>query len=219
MTTMIVACEILKYEIEAAQEKLGTNYPIEYIDGGLHSVPKKLREALAKKLYELPEEVDTVLLGMALCGNAIVEFVTPKRLVVPRMDDCLTMFLHTDDTRHANLKEVGHMYLTDGYLQVKNFIKDEYDSTLEKYGERRCQRMVKMLYKGYTSVDVIDVGTYDAYTPEFTELVQGNAEIIGCPACHVPGSNIIIEKLLAGKWDNQFFIAEAGTTLDMMNFM
>ncbi len=219
MTTIVLACEIIKNQVEAAQAKVGSQWPIYYIDGGLHAYPKKLKEDLEKQLAALPEEVDTVLLGMALCGNAIVDFVVPKKIVVPRMDDCLTMFLHRDDQRHANLKEVGHMYLTDGYLQVKNFIKDEYDYALEKFGERRCQKLTKMLYKGYVSADIIETGTYDAHDPEFLELAKGNADIMGCTYCHVPGSNLILEKLLAGNWDDQFLIVEKGQAMNLNQFL
>ena len=127
MTTAVLACEILKYEVEAAREKVNCPYPVIYFDGGLHSHPPKLRQEIEKQLAALPPEVDTVLLAMALCGNAIVGFAAPCRLVVPRMDDCATIFLHRDDKRYANLKEIGHLYLSYGYIHVKNFIQDEYE--------------------------------------------------------------------------------------------
>ncbi|MEG1537225.1 MAG: DUF1638 domain-containing protein, partial [Clostridiales bacterium] len=128
-------------------------------------------------------------------------------------------FLHQNDQRHINLKQVGHLYLTDGYLLVKNFIKTEYDTTLEKYGPKRCKKVTDMIYKGYTSVDVIENGVYDAHDPHILELVQENAEIIGCPYCHVPGSNLILEKLLAGQWDDQFLVVEKGQPMEMEKFL
>ncbi|MCR4963078.1 MAG: DUF1638 domain-containing protein [Firmicutes bacterium] len=218
MTTAILACEILKHEVEAAWEKVNCSFPIVYIDGGLHAYPSRLRKEIEKKLQELPPEVDTVLLAMALCGNAIVGFSAPCRLVVPRMDDCVTIFLHQDDERHANLKEIGHMYLSYGYINVKNFIQDEYDSALEKFGPRRCEKLTRMLYKDYVSVDIMENGTYDAHDKDFLAKVEKVAAIMECPYRHVPASNLILEKLFAGRWDQQFMVVEKGQILQTEQF-
>ncbi|MCR4963079.1 MAG: DUF1638 domain-containing protein [Firmicutes bacterium] len=218
MTTVILACEILKQEVEAAREKVNCSYPIVYIDGGLHMVPQKLRQEIEKKLQELPPEVDTVLLAMALCGNAIVGFAAPCRLVVPRMDDCATIFLHQNDERHANLKEKGHFYLNYGYINIKNFVQDDYDYALEKYGPRRCEKMTRILYQDYVSVDVVENGAYDAHDKDFLAKVEKVAGIIGCPYRHVPASNLVLEKLFAGRWDGQFMVVEKGQILQTEQF-
>lgn len=32
---------------------------------------------------------------------------------MPKVDDCITLLMHTDEKFHYNLKEVGHFYLTE----------------------------------------------------------------------------------------------------------
>ncbi|MEG1500675.1 MAG: DUF1638 domain-containing protein [Clostridiales bacterium] len=220
MTKVIVGCEMIKPEIEAAVAKTGREYEIIYIDAGLHTRPKLLREELEKVLCQLKKDqpaVDTVLLAMALCGNAVIEFTAPMRLVVPKMDDCLTMFLHTNDEAHLNLKKTGEYYTTKGWLTVKNYIKEEHDFTIEKYGEKKGKKLLERIYLDYHALTMIENGTFDP--EEIKELAEETASYIGCPLKRVAGSNLVLEKLIDGRWDEQFLIAEAGEMLTLEDFM
>ena len=42
--------------------------------------------------------------------------------------------------------------------------------------------------------------------------------LIHCPLIYVPGSNLLLEKLVSGKWDHQFLIAEKGRVLAKTDF-
>ena len=42
--------------------------------------------------------------------------------------------------------------------------------------------------------------------------------MIRCILDYVPGSNRILEKLVSGKWDEQFVIFEKGETIGLKNF-
>ena len=48
MDTIIIACRTLEDEIELAKKNTGCNYPVRYIESGLHERPKKLAEALVE---------------------------------------------------------------------------------------------------------------------------------------------------------------------------
>ena len=50
------------------------------------------------------------------------------------------------------------------------------------------------------------------------ERKQENADLIRCILDYVPGSNRILEKLVSGKWDEQFVIFEKGETIGFKNF-
>ena len=50
------------------------------------------------------------------------------------------------------------------------------------------------------------------------ERKQENADLIRCILDYVPGSNRILEKLVSGKWDEQFVIFEKGETIELKNF-
>ena len=50
------------------------------------------------------------------------------------------------------------------------------------------------------------------------ERKQENADLVRCILDYVPGSNRILEKLVSGKWDEQFVIFEKGETIGFKNF-
>lgn len=217
MKPLIIACELLKYEVEKAQAKIDCDYPLILIDGGLHQRPELLKKDLQKHFDSVGDRADTLLLAMALCGNALEGLIVPVRTVVPKMDDCLTIFLHTGDKQFFNLKVPGNMYATKGWLSIKNFIKDEFERAKEKYGEDKARRIIDRIYDGYTHLTVIDNGTYKI--EDIKELADEVAGIINCEVKVQRGSNLVLEKLFSGKWDEQFVVFEAGEIITMDRFI
>lgn len=103
-----MACDTLQLHVEAAQEKMGTHYEVLLLDSRLHARPEKMNEAVFEAIAGLPAQVDTVLLAMGLCGGSVSGRPFPRRTVIPKVDDCITLLLHKDQTWHPNLKECGH---------------------------------------------------------------------------------------------------------------
>ena len=54
-------------------------------------------------------------------------------------------------------------------------------------------------FDAYKSVDIVDTGVYDCYSKEYVERAKREFAIINVPYQYVPGSNIILEKLVSGK--------------------
>ena len=67
--TVLLTCGALKAHIDAAQERMGTDYPVVYVDKTHHEQPKEMRLQLMKALEELPEDVHTVLVAAAAPGR------------------------------------------------------------------------------------------------------------------------------------------------------
>lgn len=211
MNQIILACDAMMLHLNAAQEKMGTHIPVVEIDRRLHKEPAKMREVLLQELEKLPAEYDTVLLAMGFCGGSLDNIVSDRRLVIPRVDDCITLLLHTDDTWHANLKVCRHMYFRDNdeYFNVQAI----YDRMVEDYGEKKAKKLFKAYFVSYTNADIIETGVYDAHDPDYVADAQRQADMIHSELNFVPGSNIIFEKLVSGRWDEQFVVAEPGTKL------
>ena len=87
-----------------------------------------------------------------------------------------------------------------------------------KYGERRAKRVMKVWFDAYKSVDIVDTGVYDCHSKEYVERAKRESAIINVPYQYVPGSNIILEKLVSGKWDDQFLIIEKGGVMTEEDF-
>jgi hypothetical protein len=218
----LVVCTALETEVNAAQKKAGTEYEAVLIDSGLHVRPELLKAEIEKSLAGLKKKgVELVLLALGLCGNSLHELKTPIKLVVPKVDDCCTMLLHTDESGHLNLKEPGHMYMTKGMIELIGQ-KDPnlgmtHETMLEKFGEKKTKKVYKKLYGSYTSFDMIDTGIYPL--SEIEEKSKIHADRAECSLNTVKGSNIVLENLLCGNWDKQCLIFDANETIKMFDFL
>lgn len=209
MDTIILSCKNLRYHVDAAQRAMNTNFPVVDLDTALHAEPEKMRLKVMEEVGNLPDEVDTVLVAMGFCGGSWKNIKSEKRIVIPRLDDCITLLMTTDNQWHANLKEPGCMYLKDNNNDTLT-IPGIRDDLFRKYGEKNGQIVFDRWFEGYHTVSVIDTGVYDSYAPDFLEFAQYNAELIDARTTHVAGSNIILENLVSGKWEEQFLVLEPG---------
>ena len=150
-----------------------------------------------------------MLLSMGLCGGSVSERPLPVRVIMPKVDDCITLLMHTDEKWHPNLKRSGHMYLTDTVDSDLSIINIR-NRLVERYGEKKGLMVFDIWFESYQSVDIIDTGVYDCYSSDYVTRAKANADLIQCPICYVEGSNLLLEKLVSGRWDHQFLIGEAG---------
>lgn len=218
MNIGILACSALSHYVKAAQKKKKTYYPVIEIDRNYHDRPKLLRSLLEEALAKFPEDTDTILVAMGACGNCWEGMTIDKKLVIPRMDDCVTILLHKNDEWHPNLKKPGHFYQIDE--DNEHFLLTTiYKKAVEKYGERRAKRICGMMFESYTNVDVVDTGVFDCYTEEFVAKMRKEADFINVPLNFVEGSNLVMEKLVSGQWDEQFIIIEPGTAVEGRMFL
>lgn len=212
MRTIIISCGFLRHHVDAAQQKMNTHYEVVEMDTTLHAEPKDMRAALWETMENLDDEIDRVLIAMGLCGGSVSELPLPKNIVIPRVDDCITMLMHTDDTWYPNLKESGHMYLADD-IDGKLSIPKIHDNLMEKYGEKKGKRIFDVWFESYRYVDIIDTGFYDCHSSDYIEKAKASADLIHSQVQYVNGSNILLEKLVSGRWDEQFIVAKKGTIL------
>lgn len=213
---------LVNAEVIAAQKYADTSYEIFLFNNELHSNLKLVKEEVEKQLDELKEKgVDVVLLAMGLCGNALDGIKTPIKLIVPKVDDCMTMLLHSDDQIHFNLKLMGHFYLTKGMTELCvdkwSDTGMTYEKMVERFGEEESKEIIRMIYASYSKFDIIDTGV-DSIEDIYLKA-KDKADLAGCSIDTVPGSNIILENMLSGKWDNQFLVFDAGETISMYDFI
>lgn len=218
MNTVILACASLTRHVDAAQEKMNTNYPVIYLDRKYHEDPKQMREHLIEALQSLPSDVGTVLVAMGFCGGSWEAVPLEKRLVIPRVDDCVTLLLHTDNSWYPNLKEPGHLYLFDG--DVGEYSLEAMRGRLcAQYGEENGGVIFDFMFANYTNADIIDTRVYDCRAESYLSEARKSAELIRSPLGYVEGSNLLLEKLVSGRWDRQFIVAEPGRQLSNEDFL
>jgi hypothetical protein len=216
-STCIVCCDSLLSHLEAAQVKMGTNYPVYLLDRALHSQPQNMRQRLIDVLNALPESITTVLIAMGYCGGSLDNICARQRLVIPNLDDCITMLLTKTDAQEGNLKQRGHMYFRDSECGGVN-VQRMLDNLRQEYGMERGTGIFGMWFADYTHADIIDTGVFDCYEESYVESIQKQADLIRCELGYVEGSNRILEKLVSGQWDEQFLIVPSGTVLTKSAF-
>lgn len=212
MNAVILACSSMARQVAAAQRKMGTGYPVRCVDRRYHAEPKEMRLQLIAALGGLAGEFDTVLVAMGFCGGSWESVYAPVRVVAPRADDCITILLNRDGAPHENLKEPGHIYIRDtdtGRYSLEGL----RESVCERYGREQGLALFDKWFASYTHADIIDTGTYDSRAEDFIAQARRGAEIARCELRHVPGGNVVFEKLVSGDWDDLFVVAEAGETL------
>lgn len=99
MNTVILACSSLKDYVEEAQRKVSSDFPVVYLNRIYHRDPREMREHILTALNELPEPTETVLVAMGYCGGSWESVQSPCRLVIPKIDDCVSLLLQMGDLR------------------------------------------------------------------------------------------------------------------------
>ena len=169
-----------------------------------------MREHILRTLAGLSSDVDTVLVAMGFCGGSWQDVSCSKALVIPRVADCVALALTTPEHYTPDLKEPGHMYLF-GNGETGFSVHAVYESLLKEYDKEMADIVFDMYFEHYHHLDIIDNGLYDCYNLAYVEHAQKEAEKIHSELDFVPGSNILLEKLVSGKWDSQFLVVPPDT--------
>lgn len=191
----------------------------EVLDFGLHLRPEKLREVLQAKIDEASSEADVLLLGYGLCSMAVVGLQARSvHLVIPRVDDCIAIFLGSCAAYKKQAKqEPGTYYLTKGWIEVGDTPFDEHKILVERYGEQKARRMTGLMLKNYRRLAFINTGQYDI--ERFREYAQKTAETFDLRFEEIDGSPVLMQKMVNGPWDDEFLVVAPGETVNYMDFV
>ncbi len=191
----------------------------EVLDFGLHLSPEKLRDRLQETVDAASVEADTIVLGYGLCSMAVVGLRAPGcTLVVPRVDDCIAIFLGSQAAyRRQICQEPGTYYLTKGWIEVNDTPFAEYGRLVERYGSKHADRIMQLMLKNYTRLVFVATGHDDQ--EHYREYARHTAEQFGLRYEEIPGSTALIRKMLSGPWDDDFVIVRRGDTIRYADFV
>lgn len=211
----VIACATV---IEEVLPRLPADMAYQTLDFGLHVNPHRLRETLQAAIDTSSSESDTLLLGYGLCSQAVIGLhATDCTLVVPKVDDCIAIFLGSLGAyRQQSRSEPGSYYLTKGWIEVGDTPFAEYDRMLERYGREKADRIIRIMLANYKRVALINTGQYDLdYYREYTQGIAGRFHL---RYDEVPGSPALVEKMLSGNWDSDFVVVPPGGTVELSDF-
>lgn len=213
--TKIIACATV---IEEMQPFLPDGMDHEVLDFGLHLVPSNLKEKLQEAIDASCSIYDTLLLGYGLCSMAVVGLkANDCRLVIPRVDDCIAIFLGSKEAYQEQAKKApGSYYLTKGWIEVADTPFDEYERLVTQYGQQRADRIMKIMLKHYTRLVYIDTGRGEK--EKYIEKAQQTALQFNLNFEEIQGSNALVLKMITGPWDEDFLVVEPGATVTYKDF-
>jgi hypothetical protein len=213
--TAVIACATV---IEEIKQHLSPGMKCHVLDFGLHIKPQQLKRMLQQTVDAVAPEVDTALLGYGLCSMALVGLQARNcALVVPKVDDCIALFLGSDAAyREQSRREPGTYYLTKGWIEAKDDPFSEYDGLVESYGEDKARWLMSKMLNNYTRLALINTGQYEI--DRYRAYSQHMATRFGLRYEEINGSGALIQKMLSGPWDDDFVVAYPGETISYMDF-
>ena len=151
---------------------------------------------------------DTILLAYGFCGNAMSGLCASKSmLVLPRIDDCITMFIGSRERKSELEAGVGTIFQTNYRSDGDDTLLDQYLGFVEEYGEEDARELFDMIYGNYKRLGVLDTHCFP-----LAPVIQESkyvAEQLGFEHEVYDASNSYIEELISGQWDEDRFIVKA----------
>ena len=212
----VIACATV---MEEMLPFLPADASYEVLDFGLHLRPQELKRILQEKIDEASRHADVILLGYGLCSMAVVGLrAATATLVVSRSDDCIAIFLGSCAAyKQQASQEPGTYYLTKGWIEVGDSPFSEHEKLVEKYGEAKAIRMLRLTLKNYTRLAFINTGNYNLES--YRDYARRNSEKFGLRYEEIDGSPALIKKMIAGPWDDEFVVVSPGETITYEMFV
>lgn len=207
--TKVIACATV---IEEMQPLMPADMQRQVLEFGLHLRPGELTKALQAAIDQ-SIDADLILLGYGQCSRAVIGLTANHAtLVVPRVDDCIAIFLGSRSAYQTQAsKEPGTYYLTKGWIEVGDSPFEEYKRLIERYGEQKALRMIKLMLKNYTRLAFINTGAYEL--ERYREYARQTAERFGLRFEEIEGAPSLVQKLLFGPWDDEIVVCPPGQTI------
>lgn len=222
--TKILACAVV---IEELRSKLPRQMECETLDFGLHRSPELLRAKLQETI-DISVGYDTIVLAFGLCGMATVGLKSASStLVVPRADDCIAVFLGSQE---AYLKQQrdnpGSYFLSKGWIEGRIDdtppVTKEYMRLAAKYGEERAKRMQEIFesrqplrhYKRMAFINTSGESDLDRYR----DAARERAERLNLRFEEIPGSTVFMDKMASAAWDGDFVVVPPGRAIRFDDF-
>ena len=203
MKTAVIACKTMEDELKFAMEKAGCTYPVTWLESGLHNVPAKLRDGVQEVIDGL--DADRVLLAMGFCGNALAGVKAgTKEVILPRVDDCITLLLGSVKRRRAVTEEYAAYFFTEGWLRGEQNLWVEHLHMVEKYGEDVAEMLEADMYGHYRTLGLLDCG--EKPVEPLIEHTKMIADTLHLQQQVIPASVDYLTELLNGPWSSERFL-------------
>lgn len=223
MRIALIGCMVLNREIAYLTAQSGTVCRAWWLKQGLHDTPELLRERLQETIDRIEKENDTfsksrrfdaICLAYGLCSNGVLGLRSRTLpLVIPRCDDCISLFLGSADRYRALFGRLNGIYwFNPGWIE-QAFVptKENYEERLLEYTEAYGEENAEFLMESENSwvgnyKNCVYIGCPFADKPEYEALAQKSARDFGWAFQRVEGDLSYLDALVNGPWDEERFL-------------
>lgn len=219
----IIACQVFYRELCYLAALSGSTSTVTWMPQGLHDTPDRLRAAVSAEIARVETGIregsfkhnpDRIVLGYGLCSNGIVGLESGSLpIVVPRADDCIGVFLGSQQ-RYLELfgRHPGTYWLNGGWLESaflptrKNYAAMRQDYA-DRYGEDNADFLMENevgWIKNYQNCGYIRSQVYD--NTGFERQAQEIAAECGWEKLAFDGSNRLLRLVMDGECPEEEFL-------------
>jgi hypothetical protein len=209
----LLACDVLKAELELLTAGATHIVQTHYLPMGLHDQPAILRSELQAclSIAEFMPDVEAVVLMFGLCGNGTAGLV-PRRvpLVLPRAHDCITLYLGSRERYAAYHQAHPDAYFyTPGWMDGKRTPGPERLESLRMEFSARFDDpddveylldLERDMWRRRGRAAYIDLGLRD--DSQYRQQLAHCTHWLGWQSETLAGDPTLIRDTLAGRWDD-----------------
>ncbi len=227
MNIALIGCMVLMRDVSRiVYDSEHMVFPF-WLEQGLHDTPEILHKKLQNKIDEIEQlegtgkkqlQFDAIVLAYGLCSNAVVGLKNSKiPVVVPRCDDCIAIFLGSQQRYLDYFNSVKGIYWYNKSWCENSFVpsKGNYDKLREKYVEEYGEDNADYLLEMETGYTKNYENAYFITSPNLSdrnerEEVKLSAEYLGWKYSEIEGDDSLMKALLNGDWDERFLVCKPG---------
>jgi hypothetical protein len=214
--THIIACKVMQRELEQFREARTTFY---FLEQALHDTPKRMPEIIQRAIDEVDDDTSCIVLGYGCCCNGVVGLRSSRTpLVIPRVDDCISLFLGSYQRyQHFFWQEPGTYYLTGGWIIEAKDPLGTYQTYLQKWDEPTAREIIHETFKNYKRLVLIDTGVYEM--KPYRQRALDNAKFLDLKYDEIKGLPAFFEKISRGIFDEEFVSLKQGEVITQAMFL
>ena len=214
----LLCCKVMLDEMRAF---LPANIAVEAFEISLHVRPTLLRETLQAAVDAADGIYDPIILGYGMCSKATVGLVARRsRLVVPKNDDCIGIFLGSDRARREEAdREPGTYFLTRGWIgDGVGGPLSEYEHMVARFGPEKAELLLGKMMSHYKRLAYICAPGTEP--PEADRAyAQAMAGRLGMQYVEIAGSASVFARAGEMRWEEDFIVTQPGQPIALESFL
>ena len=223
MRIAMIGCMVMNREISLLTSKSENIVRVWWLRQGLHDTPDVLRAQLQKTIDEIEQEnqalresqrFQAIVLAYGLCSNGVIGLRSRSLpIIVPRCDDCISLFLGSAERYRMLFREMQGVYwynrgwIEQSFTPSRENYEIQRQEYVRDYGEENADYLMECTnswmtnYKccAYISSPLGDEPEMEAYAKQASEDFCWEFR-------RVPGSMMYLEALVNGPWNDEQFL-------------